>query len=470
LTRSLRFAAVALAVALAAAVTALPAMPAGADDDGWDARLAKVAHAVERIRGLEFRHPVPIEHLSDKEFKREVTGGKPDANDRYEWDRASDALTAFGLMDHPVELAAVQDDAGDFYGGYYDSQREAIVVRNEKLATPAMRALLAHELTHALQDQHFDLDALLRRTHNSDISRAIVEGDADNVASMYVEQELTARERDKLYSSDVGGDASDGTDASDMPLIFELERSEPYDLGSRMVWVIESTGRRTAVNRALRKPPLDGAAFLDPRVLLDPDEIAKVRAPAIEPTELRQGHPQPLEADFLYFVLAERMAPSVALDAAQRWGGGRYVLFRDQATPCVRASIVGRDGRADAVVIADALRAWGAGHAETRPLVVDGDTVTFTTCVPTQGASTLSDAPLVHAFEHVMLRFDLTEGGIRQGKSIDEAVCAADAFLAGPSVTGPLGTVTSLHSDFPPELVDSLRAAFERIDTPAVCR
>ena len=184
--RSLRFAIVGLVVAATTLVTATDA-PAGAADDDWDPRIAEVAHAVERLRGLEFDHPVPVHRLSDEEFEREVTGGKITARDRIEWTRAGKMLTALGFIDEPIELEALKDDAGGFYGGYYDSYREAIVVRDEKLTTPSMRSLLAHELTHALQDQNFSFDTIDRRSRRSDVPRTLTEGDADRVASLYVE-------------------------------------------------------------------------------------------------------------------------------------------------------------------------------------------------------------------------------------------------------------------------------------------
>ena len=106
---------------------------AGATDDDWDPRLARVAHAVEQLRGLEFDHPVPVHRLTDDEFESEVTGGKITARDRREWTRAGHELMALGFINRPIALEALKDDAGNFYGGFYDSRREAIVVRNENL-------------------------------------------------------------------------------------------------------------------------------------------------------------------------------------------------------------------------------------------------------------------------------------------------------------------------------------------------
>jgi len=460
-----------VSVAAIASFAAAPSAAADDDNDGWDPRLVEVAHAVEELRGLKFEHPVPVHRLTDEEFKREVTGGKITARDRREWNQASQALTALGFMDHPVELEALQDDTGAFYGGYYDSYRKEIVVRHEKLTTPSMRALLAHELTHALQDQHFSLNSIDKRSRRSDVPRALVEGDADNIESLYIDEKLTEREREELYSSGNGDDSEEEDDGGPtMPIIFELQRTEPYRLGSRMVWVLEATGEVSAVDAALRKPPVDDVAFLDPRALLDPQSIDKVPPPQIDPTERRRGISHALAPDLLYLMLAERMPPRAALQAAERWGGGRYQLVDAQGTPCVRASIVGRNGYPDAAVIANALTAWGEGRPGANPATVTGDTVTFLACVPAGNAPAVQDAVLVQAFEHLALRYDITDVGLRQGMSLPTAICAADELLARPGVTGPLATITSFDGEYPSALVETLRAALDPLVTPPTCR
>ena len=76
---------------------------------------------------------------------------------------------------------------------------------------------------------------------------------------------------------------------------------------------------------------------------------------------------------------------------------------------------------------------------------------------------------LVQAFEHVALRYDITEAGIRQGKSVPEAICTADELLARPSVVGPLSTITSSRGPYPTELVGTLRAALDPLVTPPAC-
>src|SRR2546430_4207437 len=54
---------------------------------------------------------------------------------------------------------------------YYDPDRQEIIVRGTALDV-AHRVTVAHELTHVLQDQHFDLRALQKRATASETGDA----------------------------------------------------------------------------------------------------------------------------------------------------------------------------------------------------------------------------------------------------------------------------------------------------------
>jgi hypothetical protein len=76
-------------------------------------------------------------------------------------------------------------------GGYYDPKRKTFFVA-DWLPIEQQLPVMAHELTHALQDQHFDLEQLMerdRRLHNEDrllAHQAIIEGDAVAVMFDYI--------------------------------------------------------------------------------------------------------------------------------------------------------------------------------------------------------------------------------------------------------------------------------------------
>ncbi len=76
-------------------------------------------------------------------------------------------------------------------GGYYDAEKKAFFIAGW-LSPDEQKPAMVHELTHALQDQYFDLAALAKRDrklHNGDLAlahQAIAEGDATAVMLDYL--------------------------------------------------------------------------------------------------------------------------------------------------------------------------------------------------------------------------------------------------------------------------------------------
>ena len=69
--------------------------------------------------------------------------------------RYTSLLRALGLVTGKVDLLGATNEAnGAGTLAYYSFEDKQITIRGQRL-TPAVRSTLVHELTHALQDQHF---------------------------------------------------------------------------------------------------------------------------------------------------------------------------------------------------------------------------------------------------------------------------------------------------------------------------
>src|SRR5262245_7382982 len=200
-----------LAVALVMGNAVAPAFASSAPPK-WDRRVLPIVRAVERLRNLKFEHAVPVDFLSDADFEAKVgvDSTKLSANEKAELDRSQAGLRAIGLLPSGVDLLAATTSLRQSGAlAFYDPRTARITVRGEEL-TPAIKVTLAHELTHALQDQHFDLKALQKRAaraHGSMALTALVEGDAVRVQQRYAAA-LPADERAQ-YESTRGSGAND---------------------------------------------------------------------------------------------------------------------------------------------------------------------------------------------------------------------------------------------------------------------
>jgi hypothetical protein len=193
----------------------------------WDPRIAPYAEKAEKLRGLTFVHPVSVRFLPKDEFQKDQRADEDDLSkeDREEIEQGTGLLRAIGLITGDVDLF----DAGNDLNAsatlaYYSFKDERITIRGQEL-TPAVRSTLVHELTHALQDQHFNVGDRLRKVEkrpedSQDRSDALldtlVEGDAERVETLYRES-LSPKQR-RALDADRQGETNEAKDAlKDVP-------------------------------------------------------------------------------------------------------------------------------------------------------------------------------------------------------------------------------------------------------------
>ena len=181
-------------------------------DDGpdypsaWDPKVQQFVEIVEKERDLEFKHPVHVDFLSQEKFRDKVTSDEEDITeeDRAELKRTTSLFRALGLVEGKLNLFdSINDLHGSGIVGLYSYDDERIRIRGTKL-TPAVKSTLVHELTHALQDQHFDLGARMKSLEDDPTGRgaleSIAEGDASRIESEW-RNGLTKKEQAALERS-----------------------------------------------------------------------------------------------------------------------------------------------------------------------------------------------------------------------------------------------------------------------------
>ena len=434
--------------------------PVAATADDWDPRIVGIVRAVERLRGLEFEHPVPVEVLGDRAFEqRYLAGGEPSRRDRREWDDTQAAFVALGLLDQPVYLDAARAASGTNVAGFYDPHRKTIVVRGSRFDDPGTRVVLAHELTHALQDQHFGIAALQRRATKADsiFTKALIEGDATDVERRYFAG-LSAREQDAASAANDAGLA----EAAPLPPFLDAVFYAPYALGAETVAVLRALGGRPGLDAVMRTPPTRDLGLVDPTALVGRHEWVDVDAPALDPGDVARGDPFPMDAVGIYLVLAERLPFTDALAAAERWGGDRTVTFTRAGRPCVRMRIAGRHGASDADALGDAFRRWATGGGTDTEVTRDGTDVRITLCDPVDHGGAAVPAPAAQAIVGLTIRNDLVAGLVDRGSSLAVAKCTADRLAQLPETGSLVTAITSLADEVPDERSAALRAAIAR--------
>ncbi|SFR98770.1 hypothetical protein SAMN05216559_2096 [Halomicrobium zhouii] len=156
----------------------------GYNESEIEAVAARTMARIEVIRGLEFEDDVSVELVSRAEHRERGTGGHS-LSTRHEAYHAQVWEAALILGEDTSPSEARQSVSSEAVAGYYDpASDEIVVVGNESLDA----ATLAHELTHAVQDQQFDLSGDPAVRDRSRARTMVIEGDAEAVESRYVDR------------------------------------------------------------------------------------------------------------------------------------------------------------------------------------------------------------------------------------------------------------------------------------------
>jgi len=325
---------------------------------------------VESARGLKFVQPVDVSVLGDKALKRALSGGDP-VQDNYSDAVEAGVLRALGLVRPGDDLGAADTADDDTTAGFYDTDTKELVVRGGRL-TPFVRQVLVHELTHALDDQHFDLDPDLADDEAALAFDALVEGDAVDVELRY-KRSLSEEEQ---RQSEAEEDASfAGVDAGNVPEIFLDLGDFPYSDGPDLIAALRAAGGTARGDDAFRSPPSTSAEVLHPSRYLAGKGRAGVPDVRADGRVVDDGV---LGEFVLSRVLAESAPDAEAAREADGWAGDRYVAWKTGKRMCVRATVV-TDSDAEGAELAAGLRQWAGGHAGA---TVDpaGPAVTFSRC------------------------------------------------------------------------------------------
>ncbi len=402
----------------------------------WDPRVAKYATIVEKERGLSFLHPVEVRFLKKDAFTREVTTDEKDLDkkDREEIEQAAGQLRAIGLITGDVDLlAAFNGASGGGTLAFYSFEDETITIRGTEL-TPASRATLVHELTHALQDQHFAIGDRLEELREKDaadseesVLDAIIEGDAERVATLYRES-LNGTQRKALEKSEKAQQDQATSDLKGVPKAVLTIISSPYALGEALTQLVAEDGGNKALDELYRDTPTHDAALYDPfQVLADDLDAEAVPIPAVKDGEDKVDSGE-FGALSWYFMLAERIPLTQAVDVVDGWGGDAYVFYEKEGVSCVRAAYVGDTG-SDTSRMLEALRRWvAAAPGSPAKVVSEKGRVLFESCDPGTGSKVGKNAS-IDALTLVSIRNQIGSELLSAGAPAELAGCVAGKII-----------------------------------------
>jgi hypothetical protein len=344
------------------------------------AAIVAVEKDVEQLRGLDFTEPVVADPVTQAEL---VKGLAKSFDYSYPQDllaRRSRAWQTMGVIPPGTSIRAdLEAFASGQVIGYYDTLSSELVFIGTDNPSPYERVTLAHELTHALDDQHFGLERLDQLTTScqdeaATAAVAVTEGDATNLMTQYALNDLTPREQLQLVTETGEGDST-----VDVAPFIQSQQLWPYTAGQRFVAALSSQGGDDAIDQAFLHLPVSTEQIIHPERY--PNDVpTPVDIPDLGPA-LGAGWTdldvQEVGEEWLSLALDLRLDQQEAADAAAGWDGGIYRAWSKGDQVAVVLSTVW-DTPQDAQGFADAMSSWIAGAPsgqQATVLPVEGNAV-----------------------------------------------------------------------------------------------
>jgi hypothetical protein len=325
-----------------------------------------VEQGIQTTRELSFRSHVPlvlktpdeVEQMVIADLHRDYTDEQLDADGR--------AGAMLGLFPPGMDLKAESVKLlKSQIAGFYDPHEKQMVLVEGAAKVPVgdrvlqfmiqrdlvNDMLLAHELTHALQDQNFALqDQLDKLKNNSDKEialKSVAEGDATIAGFAYVAGRMDNSIADTIDASmkdlpqTFAAQSKDTPEGLGYPLIFQ------YSQGVHFVREAYRRGGWKAVDALYAKPPLSSQQIIDPTLYFDrPTPPIDVEVDGYHNilhdwTDADADTFGELSLEVILRIGYGKDAPEVAL--ARKWAGDRIAIVRRGAEVAVIGLAVFRD-------------------------------------------------------------------------------------------------------------------------------
>lgn len=309
----------------------------------------EVKNGLEALRGLQFKEEVAVEIKTRGEMRRYL---EEDLDREYGDARLENMALAYGklgLYPQGIDLKkSLLDFLGTQVAAFYDPRAKKLIMPEDleggKLVDTVQflvrrdlvgEMTLAHELTHALQDQHFSIEEKVTPSDNDDKTLAyyaVAEGDA-TLAGMFT---LLGRTDLKLLpriSKEIESELKEKHSvSSDVPeAIIEELLFRYYGGVSFVARVLDKRGW-IGVNYLYSSPPLSSEQVLHPEKYFDaPDPPTRIDIrdlSSLFPPDWKEIENNVLGELMVQVLFKRLLSEAEAKEVAAGWDGDRFVAFR----------------------------------------------------------------------------------------------------------------------------------------------
>lgn len=315
-----------------------------------------ISKKVAKLRGLPLKTKIRRGVMSKAQIKARILKLLHEEYSDAELDAEALAMKRFGLIpensDYVKIMVALLEDQ---IAGFYDPGEKKLYIAG--WAPMGGEMLMAHEIDHALQDQHFDLEKFMtpdKKNGDSMAARqALVEGDG---MALMLEFQMAAMKQAPPWGNPfilkmLKKSMSQGLGAmSHVPLAMREGLLFPYVGGLEFIAHFRQHHPWTTIDAIYKKPPLSTEHILHPEKYdsYEQPTLVSAKLPASltsysETVSTVQG-----EKGIELFLRSHGVEHARAIRAAAGWGGDRMAVYAGR----------GHKGSALANTIGVSLSSW----------------------------------------------------------------------------------------------------------------
>ena len=304
------------------------------------AELDRTVEELARISGLKLHKKIAYDLIS-KDKVNEFLKKKVKEVSTPEEIRAEElTLKKFGLVPQDFDLAkSTVDVLTEQAAAFYDYHAKKLYI-TDWTASGTREAALAHELSHALADQNFNLDKFIRKAKSSDdeslAHMAVMEGQATWLMSEYLAHrmgetlvhnpQLAARMNSGSESGSGEFPVFDGS-----PLYIRATLIFPYTSGMTFQQAVVDRDGKDGIAEVFRRPPVSTQQILHPYWYFSGMKPDTPDLPKPTSTHGYKGLIAGTFGELDHRVLLEQFDGKGAADEiAPHWRGGQYELMENK--------------------------------------------------------------------------------------------------------------------------------------------
>ena len=312
------------------------------------AQVPSITTELTEISGMKLRHAVPCDFISKEQVNQFLKKRIKETSSPEEVRAEELTLKKFGLIPQDFDLAKNEVDLlTEQAAAFYDYDRKKLFI-TDSTSSESQAPVLAHELSHALADQNYNLARFIKQGRKSDDGStarlAVMEGQATWMMSEYLARQAGTSMKDSATLAATMANLAAGDEGSDggkvegefpvfdkEPLYLKLTLVFPYTKGMSFQQAVLARDRQKGFGEVFLHPPVSTQQILHPEKYFEHVQPTDPPLPVVHLPHGYKGLVGGELGELEHGILLEQYAgKSRAAALAPHWRGCNFELHEDK--------------------------------------------------------------------------------------------------------------------------------------------